>query len=152
MRCPVCNGSSTKVVDSRLGADGLTVRRRRQCGKKRCSFRFSTTEEIEMIDITVEKKDGSKSPYIREKLIAGVRRSLQKRRYKDDEFRRLIQNIERDIQRSKARRITTQRIGEIVMKHLKQFDKVAYIRFASVYHSFEDLEKFAEELDSLMKK
>ncbi len=151
MRCPVCNYKSTRVVDSRLGSDGMSVRRRRECERQRCEFRFSTVEEMELLDVTVVKRNGKREAYSREKLMAGLKRSLEKRPYTDTELQTIVHNIERDIQKVRGGEITTLMVGDIVMKHLKSFDKVAYIRFASVYLSFEDVNRFEKELKSLKK-
>lgn len=151
MRCPVCDYKSTKVVDSRLSQDGMSVRRRRECEKTRCGFRFSTAEEMELLDCTVVKRNGRREPYSREKLASGLRRSLEKRPYTQAQFSSLLHNIEREVQKVRSGEITSADIGEIVMTQLKGFDKVAYIRFASVYRSFEDLETFEKELKSLGK-
>lgn len=149
MRCPVCNFKSTRVVDSRLLADGQGVRRRRECEKEKCGFRFSTVEEIELLDVTVVKRNGKREAYSREKLIQGLRQSLQKRPYTDIQLQHLVHAIERDIQKIRGGELTSAEIGEIVMKRLKTFDKVAYIRFASVYRSFEDVGAFAKELKNI---
>lgn len=151
MRCPACNFKSTRVIDSRLAGDGMSVRRRRECERARCSFRFSTAEEMEMLGITVVKRDGARQQYEKEKLVDGLKKALDKRSYTHDQFSKLVQKIERDIQKTRSGEITSLKLGEIVMKCLKRFDKVAYIRFASVYHSFEGLEKFEEELQKLAK-
>ena len=127
----------------------MAVRRRRECEKARCAFRFSTQEEVELMDCTVVKRNGSHQPYSREKLASGLKKSLEKRPYTQAQFYSLVHNIERDIQKERGGEITTVQLGEIVMKHLKTFDKVAYIRFASVYRSFEDLEMFEKELKDL---
>jgi transcriptional repressor NrdR len=137
------------VVDSRLSLDGTSIRRRRECGT--CEYRFSTLEEIELLDITVVKRDGHREAYSREKLERGLRRALEKRQHIDAEFRSLVQSIERDIQRRKSSEITSADVGEIVMERLKTFDKVAYIRFASVYRSFEDVKTFRDELSDLIR-
>lgn len=152
MRCPVCDYKSTKVIDSRLSQDGMSVRRRRECERSRCLFRFSTTEEMELMDCTVVKRNGRREPYNREKLEVGIRHSLQKRPYTQVQFHALIHTIEREIQKTRSGEITSGEIGEIVMKELKAFDKVAYIRFASVYRSFEDVAMFEKELKSLGRK
>ncbi|NQV89256.1 MAG: transcriptional repressor NrdR [Parcubacteria group bacterium] len=150
MYCAVCNHKDTKVVDSRVSSDGASVRRRRECEK--CGFRFSTFEEVELLDLTIVKRDGRRESYEREKLTRGLVRSLQKRPYTDQKFQKLVHKIERDIQKKKRGQLTTEEMGEIVMKHLKTFDKVAYIRFASVYRSFEDVETFQNELKKLTPK
>lgn len=148
MRCPVCLTKDTKVNDSRIIDDGFIVKRRRECLK--CGFRFSTHEQLEILNIMVIKRDGRKELYQRDKIVGGLKQSLQKRPHTDDSFQRLVNNIERDIQKKKKDEITSRELGEIVMKQLKKFDKVAYIRFASVYRSFEDVETFYDELKELL--
>lgn len=152
MQCPVCNGKSTRVVDSRLANNGMTVRRRRECERARCGFRFSTSEESEVLDVSIMKRSGKREAYLREKLTSGLKKALEKRPYTDIEFHTLVQKIERDIQKRRSGEITTEQLGLILMKHLKRFDKVAYIRFASVYYSYEDLEMFEKELKKLSKR
>jgi transcriptional repressor NrdR len=137
------------VVDTRLGTDGLSVRRRRECERQRCQFRFSTVEEMELLDVTVVKRNGKREVYSRDKLTAGIKRSLEKRPYTEIELQTIVHNIERDIQKVRGGEITSTTIGDIVMKHLKAFDKVAYIRFASVYLSFENINMFEKELKIL---
>ncbi len=149
MRCPVCDYKSTKVVDSRLSQDGMSVRRRRECEKVKCGFRFSTAEEMELLDCAIVKRNGRREPYSRDKLSLGLKRSLEKRPYTQVQFHSLVHNIEREIQKNRSGEITSADVGEIVMKQLRGFDKVAYIRFASVYRSFEDLETFEKELKNL---
>ncbi len=150
MYCPVCNYKDTKVVDSRLSQDGSTIRRRRECFK--CRYRFSTLEETEILDLTVVKRDGHREPYSREKIIKGLTKALEKRSYTNDSLANLIHSIERDIQKKRKREIKSQEIGEILMNRLKSFDKVAYIRFDSVYRAFEDVETFKKELENLFHK
>ncbi|MFH1286949.1 MAG: transcriptional regulator NrdR [Candidatus Magasanikbacteria bacterium] len=159
MYCPVCRSKDTKVVDSRLSQDTMSIRRRRECDK--CKYRFSTLEEMELLDVVVVKSDGKREIYCREKIEHGVRQSLTKRPFTDDSFRRLINAMERDIQKklgkswtrgTKSKEITSKQVGDIVMRHLKKFDKVAYIRFASVYRSFEDVNTFHREAKSLLSK
>lgn len=148
MRCPNCQNEETKVLDSRPVEDGSAIRRRRECEK--CSFRFSTYEEIEILDLTVIKKDGTKEIYSREKLERGIKRAFEKREHTDETLRKLISGIEQEIQKkAKDSEIKSLDIGEIVMKKIKRVDKVAYIRFASVYRQFEDLDEFKEELNKL---
>jgi transcriptional repressor NrdR len=130
--------------------DGMMVRRRRECDK--CEYRFSTTEELELLDLTVVKRDGRHEAYARAKIRDGLLRSLTKRPYTQDRFDRLIHGIERDIQKKKKREITSNEIGEIVMKHLSKFDTVAYIRFASIYRAFEDVDTFENEIRSLARE
>lgn len=150
MHCPVCRNKDTKVVDSRMGSDGAAIRRRRECEK--CGYRFSTLEEVEILDLAVIKRDGRREPYSREKLESGLRKSLEKRSHTSPDFKSLVGSIERDIQKKRKPEITSAEIGEIVMNRLKTFDKVAYIRFASVYRSFEDVKTFEKELKNLKNK
>jgi transcriptional repressor NrdR len=149
MRCPVCNFGDTKVIDSRISSDGGSVRRRRECEK--CDYRFSTNEEVELLDLTVVKNDGRREPYSREKLMRGLVRALEKRSYTDAALDQLVHRIERDIQKIRRGQVTSRELGEIVMNRLRGFDKVAYIRFASVYRAFEDVETFQKELKDLMR-
>ncbi|HLD60523.1 MAG TPA: transcriptional regulator NrdR, partial [Patescibacteria group bacterium] len=146
---PVCNHRETSVVDSRPAEDDLAVRRRRECDK--CTYRFSTLEEIELLDIIVVKQDGVRQEYMRDKVEQGIRRSLTKRPFTQEKFQKLVHAIERDIQKKKKREIASKEIGELVMKHLRAFDKVAYIRFASVYRDFKDVKTFEKELKELTK-
>jgi len=150
MKCPVCCYQDTKVVDSRVASDGLSIRRRRECLK--CGFRFSTYEAIEILDLTVVKRDGHKELYSRDKLMRGLERSLEKRPITEDGFKKLIGSIERDLQIIRKSEVTSNQVGKIIMKHLRKIDQIAYIRFASVYQSFEDIEIFREELDKLLSK
>jgi transcriptional repressor NrdR len=148
MRCPKCSYDDTKVLDSRPVEDGGAIRRRRQCEK--CEFRFSTYEEIEILDLSVIKRNGNKEPFTREKLERGIKRAFEKREHSDETIRKLISGIEQEIQKKAcAGEIKSSDIGEIVMKKIKRIDKVAYIRFASVYRQFEDVEEFKLELSKL---
>ncbi|HBI97133.1 MAG: Ribonucleotide reductase regulator NrdR-like protein [Candidatus Falkowbacteria bacterium GW2011_GWC2_38_22] len=149
MKCPICLFQDTKVVDSRVAVDGFSIRRRRECLK--CGFRFSTYEEIELLDLVIVKKDGRKEAYDKEKMLRGLKRSLEKRTITDDEFKKLVSAIEMDLQALRKSEVDSREIGKIIMKELKKVDKVAFIRFASVYESFEDLEDFQEELNKLLK-
>ena len=148
MKCPVCLYQDTKVIDSRVASDGLSIRRRRECLK--CGFRYSTYEEIEILDLNVVKRDGRKEVYNREKMVLGLKKSLEKRPITEDKFKKLINAIERDLQVKKPE-VTTGQIGQSIMKHLKKVDQVAYIRFASVYQSFKDVQTFQRELNKLLK-
>jgi len=150
MKCPACHNQDTKVTDSRLVNQGLAIRRRRECLK--CVFRFSTYEEVEILNFTVIKRDGRREPYSKDKLARGLRKAFEKRPITQDEFKRLINQIERDIQIKGKEEIKSDRMGEIIMKHLKKSDQVAYIRFASVYRSFKDAKTFQKELKKLIGK
>lgn len=148
MHCPACGHEDTKVVDTRLASDGTSIRRRRECDS--CGYRFSTNEEVELLDLRVVKRDSDREAYSRDKIERGLRRALEKRAHVEAEFRNLVHGIERDIQReAQSGEITSAQIGTIVMNRLKAFDQVAYIRFASVYRSFDDAESFKKELDDL---
>jgi len=148
MRCPNCSNDDTKVLDSRPVDDGGAIRRRRECDK--CEFRFSTYEEIEILDLSVLKKDGRKQLFSKEKLERAIRLPMDKRPHTDETLRKLLSGIEIEVQRkAKDGEIKSSDIGEIVMKKLKRVDKVAYIRFAAVYRQFEDVEEFKEELRKL---
>ncbi|MDD5072147.1 MAG: transcriptional regulator NrdR [Patescibacteria group bacterium] len=149
MKCPVCYYLDTKVIDSRVATDGLSIRRRRECLK--CGFRFSTYEEMEILDLMIVKRDGRKESYDREKVTRGLKKALEKRSVTDDKFKKLIHSIERDIQVLKKSEITSSQVGQIIMRHLKKVDQVAYIRFASVYESFKDAQTFRKELNKLLK-
>ncbi len=145
MHCPKCLNSETKVVDSRPVEDSGSIRRRRECEK--CNFRFSTYEQIEILDLSVKKRDGSCQPYVRDKLGRGLRRAFEKRNLSDSSFRKVISAIEQEIQKKTvAGQITSEQIGEIIMKVIRKVDKVAYIRFASVYRQFEDIQEFKEAI------
>ncbi|MEK9157478.1 MAG: transcriptional regulator NrdR [Patescibacteria group bacterium] len=150
MHCPVCSNTDTKVVDSRMSSDGMGIRRRRECEK--CGFRFSTTEEVTLLDLTVVKRDGRRVPYNREKIVHGLERALEKRPYTELDFQKLIHRIERDIQKKRRGELTSGEIGEIVMRALQKFDMIAYIRFASVYRAFKDVASFERELKYLLEK
>ncbi len=148
MHCLNCANEDTKVIDSRVASDGVAIRRRRECPA--CGFRFSTYEEMEILDLSVVKRNGSKETYAREKLERGIRRAFEKRPVLDEDFKKLISQIEQEIQRKAVSdEIPSSLIGEIVMKKIKKFDKVAYVRFASVYKQFEDIEEFKAELQRL---
>lgn len=150
MKCPICYFLDTKVVDSRAAPDGLSIRRRRECLK--CSFRFSTYEEIELLDLMILKRDGRRESYSREKIVSGLKKSCEKRQITEDQFRKLIHSIERDLQRLKKNEITSLQVGQTIMKNLKKIDQVAYIRYASVYESFKDAQEFRKELNKLIKE
>ncbi|MEK9130946.1 MAG: transcriptional regulator NrdR [Patescibacteria group bacterium] len=148
MHCPVCTNKDTKVVDSRMAGDGMAIRRRRECEK--CGYRFSTTEEVTLLDLTVIKRDGRRVPYSRDNIVHGLERALEKRPYTEADFQKLVHRIERDIQKKRRGEVTTKEVGEIVMRALEKFDKIAYIRFASVYRAFKDVASFEQELKQLL--
>ncbi len=145
MNCPKCLNLDTKVVDSRPVEESSAIRRRRECEK--CGFRFSTYEQIEILDLTVVKRDGSRQLYSREKLERGLRRAFEKREHTDQTFKKIIGSVEQEIQKKAiSGEITSNAIGELVMRSIKKIDKVAYIRFASVYKQFEDIAELKEEV------
>ncbi|MDD3607549.1 MAG: transcriptional regulator NrdR [Candidatus Moranbacteria bacterium] len=149
MRCPYCGYAETRVVDSRETNDGRTIRRRRECEK--CRVRFSTYEQVEILNLVVEKKDGSKEEYKKEKLEEGLKRATNKR-IENEEFSNLVLEIETEINSKGKCNITSREIGEIIMKKLKEKDEVSYLRFASVFKSFGSGKRFLKELNNLEKK
>lgn len=148
MRCPKCLKDETKVVDSRPVEENDAIRRRREC--EACGFRFSTYEEIEILGLSVIKRDGVKQPYSREKLERSIRHPFYKIPHSDDTLRKLTSGIEQEIQKKASNgEIESKDIGDIVMKRLKKTSKVAFIRFAAVYKKFVDLDEFKDELEKL---
>ena len=147
MKCPACGYADSKVIDSRPVEEGNSIRRRREC--LNCQKRFTTFEMIESVQTIVIKKDGTKEMFDRNKLLSGLLKACQKRPVNAEE---IVAEIENEIQNSLVNEITTEEIGELVMKHLKLRDEVAYVRFASVYREFKDIETFLSELKQLMKK
>ncbi|MBI1948061.1 MAG: transcriptional repressor NrdR [Deltaproteobacteria bacterium] len=147
MKCPFCTSVDNGVVDSRETEDGHAIRRRRSCTA--CSRRFTTYERVEEQALVVVKKDGSRAPFDRQKLLGGVRRACEKRPVPTARIQQLIADIERRAQELGEREIASRWIGEQVMAALRELDEVAYVRFASVYRSFRDVEEFARELEAL---
>lgn len=152
MTCPFCGHNETKVIDSRDTQDGKAIRRRRECEK--CSARFSTYEEMEIMKLAVIKKDGSRQDYDRNKILAGIKKAIEKRPVTDEDVEKMMNEIEYKInsRESCAREtceITSKEIGKIVLDKLKEIDDVAYLRFASVYKSFKSAESFKKEAEKL---
>lgn len=147
MKCPNCSNEETKVLDSRPIFNGLAIRRRRECIK--CGARFSTHEEMEILDLMVVKRDGKTEAYMREKIESGVRKAFEKRPLSREDFHSIIAGVEQDIQKTGKSQITSREIGNIVMRRIKGKDQVAYIRFASVYRKFADVEEFIKEAKKL---
>ena len=148
MRCPSCLKDETKVIDSRPVEEDDAIRRRRECDA--CSFRFSTYEQIEILDLSVTKRDGHVESYSREKMERGVKQSFWKLPHTDETLRKIVSGIEQDIQKKAINsQIESKDIGEIVMKRLKKANKAAYIRFAAVYLQFEEPEDFRAALSKL---
>ena len=150
MKCPYCNNEDTKVIDKRETEDLEATRRRRECLK--CSKRFTTYERVEEADIVVVKKEGKRERFERQKLINGVIKACEKRPISMDKIEKLVDSVESDLRKRDSVEVDSKTIGKIVMRKLKSLDKVAYIRFASVYSEFEDLDRFGEELEKLQKK
>ena len=150
MKCPFCAFEESKVVDSRPTDEGERIRRRRECLK--CGKRFTTYELIESLPIIVIKKDKSREPFNREKLMNGLLRACEKRPVSINDLDVLIDDIEATIQNSLDREVTSEKIGELTMEKLKSLDEVAYVRFASVYRRFKDVTSFLDELNILLKK
>ncbi len=147
MHCPFCTENDTKVIDSRLVADGHQVRRRRQC--LACSERFTTFETAELVMPKVIKSNGNREPFNKDKMVGGIQRALEKRPVSEDAIELAISHIESQLRATGEREVPSEMIGNLVMNQLKELDKVAYIRFASVYRSFEDIREFGEEIARL---
>ncbi|CAH0532899.1 Transcriptional repressor NrdR [Vibrio stylophorae] len=147
MHCPFCSATDTKVIDSRLVADGHQVRRRRQCLD--CSERFTTFEVAELVMPRVIKNNGNREPFDEDKLRGGLQRALEKRPVKSDDIERAVNVIKSKLRATGEREVPSEMVGNLVMDALKELDKVAYIRFASVYRSFEDLREFGEAIAKL---
>jgi transcriptional repressor NrdR len=150
MRCPFCNAVDTKVIDSRLASEGNQVRRRRECTE--CFERFTTYELAELMLPRVIKSNGNREPFNEDKMRAGMVRALEKRPVQADSLETAIAHIKRDLLARGEREIESRLIGDLVMHELRRLDRVAYIRFASVYLSFEDLDAFREVIDRLEKE
>jgi transcriptional repressor NrdR len=151
VRCPFCKEDSDKVIDSRSSEGGRVVRRRRQC--LGCNRRFTTYERIEQsVKLTVVKKDGSRVPYTRDNIIAGVQKASFKRPVSMQQIESLAEEVEEEVFRQPGQEVSSKFIGEQTMKRLKQLDHVAYVRFASVYRDFQDVGQFINEAQEVMKK
>ena len=148
MKCPFCNNEDTRVIDSRPSDDNSTIRRRRQCDK--CNKRFTTYEKIETIPLVVIKKDQTRETYDRYKIESEVFRSCHKRPVPVEEINACVEDIENTIFNKGIKEISSSEIGEIVMERLKKLDQVAYVRFASVYREFKDVNTFKDELEKLL--
>lgn len=147
MRCPFCSTEETKVVDSRLSADGYQIRRRRECHK--CHERFTTFENAELLIPYIVKNNGNREPFDIQKLRAGMTRALEKRPVSADDLEKSINRIVLNLQATGEREVSSKYVGNLVLSELKQLDKVAYIRFASVYLSFDDIAEFTKEIEKL---
>jgi len=149
VRCPFCKAKETKVIDKRLTENGTVNRRRRVCLK--CKKRFTTYERVEGANIIVIKKDGRREPFNMEKIKIGIMKACEKRPITEEQIDKLVEEIVRRIMRYKTNEIKSKLIGELVIKKLKALDKVAYLRFASVYKSFDDIKSFEKELKELKR-
>ncbi|MFY9226416.1 MAG: transcriptional regulator NrdR [Blastocatellia bacterium] len=147
MKCPYCNSLFDKVIDSRESQEGEVIRRRRECTD--CNRRFTTYERLEQLPYMVIKKDGRREPFDRNKVLSGLLKACEKRPVSPNKLEEITNEIERFVQESKERERPTTKIGELLMRRLKTLDKVAFVRFASVYKDFKDVTEFMNELKSL---
>ena len=150
MRCPSCGYKETKVLDSRMSADGANIRRRRECLK--CERRFTTYEYVEQVPLMIIKKDGRRQPFDRTKIIAGLVKACEKRPVSMEKIEDITREIERSIQRKYDREVSSSAIGEVIMEKLAHLDEVAYVRFASVYRQFRDVNQFMSELKLILER
>lgn len=147
MRCPFCSSEESRVVDSRDSEAGDAIRRRRECSV--CERRYTTYERIEEVPLMVEKRDGSEEVFSHQKLLNGLLRATEKRGIPLERLERVVDEIENDLRRVPGRLVTTKMVGEGALRHLREIDKVAYVRFASVYRQFENIDEFQQELARL---
>ncbi|MBE3578223.1 MAG: transcriptional repressor NrdR [Limnochordales bacterium] len=148
MRCPYCGHLDTRVLDSRATDEGQAIRRRREC--LQCGERFTTYERVEMSPLVVVKRDGRREPFDRQKILNGLLLACTKRPVPLAALENLVSEVERELERRGEREVSSQEIGELVMARLRRLDDVAYVRFASVYRQFGDLQRFKEELDRIV--
>ncbi|MCX7974929.1 MAG: transcriptional regulator NrdR [Candidatus Aminicenantes bacterium] len=150
MKCPYCQHPETRVIDSRESKKGLSIRRRRQCSA--CQRRFTTYERIEEVPFMVVKKDGSRQPFDGQKLLRGMLKACEKRPIPVSKLEEIVEEIETKLQEKPEKEMSSSEIGALVMDRLKELDKVAYVRFASVYREFKDVVEFKQELENLLKE
>ncbi len=150
MRCPYCGFSESKVIDSRPAEEGTTIRRRRECLS--CQKRFTTYEIMERLPLVVVKRDKSRQTFDRMKLLNGMIRACEKRPVPMTDLEQIADDIEQELQNSLEREVSSEKIGELVMKRIKDLDEVAYVRFASVYRQFKDINTFRDELNKLLSE
>lgn len=148
MKCPFCDFADSKVIDSRPTEEGTSIRRRRECIN--CGKRFTTYEKVESVPIMVIKKDQTREPFDRDKVLSGIIQACRKRPVSTEKMVEMVDNIESEIQNLMDREITSTQIGEMVMAELKKTDDVAYVRFASVYRQFKDINTFLAEVNKLL--
>ncbi|MCP4986676.1 MAG: transcriptional regulator NrdR [Colwellia sp.] len=150
MYCPFCSANETKVIDSRLVSDGHQVRRRREC--LACHERYTTFESAELVMPRIIKRDGSREPFNEDKMLSGLTRALEKRPVSMEQIELSVNKLKSQMRATGEREITSEMLGDLIMAQLKELDKVAYLRFASVYLSFEDISEFADEITRLGKE
>lgn len=150
MKCAFCGYKETKVIDSRISSKGSSIRRRRECLK--CDKRFTTYEYVEETPLMVIKKDGRREPFDRKKVIAGILKACEKRPISMDKIESLVTSIEHGLQKKFEKEVVSKNIGELVMAKLADLDEVAYVRFASVYRQFKDVNQFMRELKDILDK
>jgi transcriptional repressor NrdR len=150
MNCPSCRYAETKVIDSRLNTEGTSVRRRREC--LACHKRFTTYEYVEHVPLMVVKKDSRRQPFDRNRLMSGIVKACEKRPVSVDQIEQIVEEIERTVQLKYDREVESKEIGEMIMKKLSGLDEVAYVRFASVYRQFRDVNQFMSELQNILGK
>ncbi len=150
MKCPFCNYGDSKVVDSRPTDEGTSIRRRRECLK--CGKRFTTYETVERLPLMLIKRDGTREPYSREKLLSGVMKACEKRPVPQQRLEQLVDVVEQKLFGTLESEVSSKTIGEMVMEELRTIDEVAYVRFASVYRQFKDINTFMEELNTLIRE
>ncbi len=149
MKCPYCGEVDNKVIDSRLSKDGRAIRRRRECIE--CSRRFTTYEKIEDVTLMVVKKDGRREPFSREKIVEGIRKACQKRPVSVTKIEEFVDSLELYFQDLGKKEVDCSEIGEKVIRRLREWDEVAYVRFASVYRQFKDIKEFMTELEEILE-
>ena len=150
MKCPFCGHLESKVVDSRPAEEGASIRRRREC--LACHKRFTTYETVESLPLMVIKKDGNRQTFDKTKLLNGMIRACEKRPVPMTDLEQIADDIEQELQNSLEREVSSEKIGELVMKRIKDLDEVAYVRFASVYRQFKDINTFRDELNKLLSE
>jgi transcriptional repressor NrdR len=150
MRCPSCRTDNDRVIDSRASEDGFVIRRRRECLS--CKRRFTTYERLEEFEIKVVKKDGIREPFNRDKIRSGLAKACWKRPISDDQIEAIVVAIESEVHASSEPEVPSTVLGELVMQHLRKLDQVAFVRFASVYREFKDVQDFVDELDEMTKR
>jgi len=150
MLCPYCNSEKNKVVNSRSAAGGASIRRRRECLE--CGRRFTTRETVEDIPLRVIKKDGEREEFDRQKILKGMLKACEKRNVPYERLEEIVSNIEKSLYNEMSKEVPAKKIGDMILKRLRELDEVAYVRFASVYREFRDISEFSEEVRALLDK